>query len=225
MAMLAGQPAFERIVQRLRRSRYLNCITLATTYNPEDQPLRECAHRLGVPYYAGSPTDVLGRMLEAARAVQAEVIVQITGDCPLIDPAIVDYVIDAYIREKPDYAANVIPSTYPNGMDTEVFATSILAEVDSLTQDPADREHVTLYIYEHPERYRLLNISAPPEHTRPELRLCIDTIEDYRVVSAIYESLEPIKKDFGLVDILTFLDAHPEIAVLNSEIRQRAARG
>ncbi len=225
MALLAGKPAFAHIVERLQRSRYLDGVVLATTYNPEDEALRECARNLGVPFYAGSPSDVMGRTLAAAQSVTADLIVQITGDCPLIDPAIVDRIIAAYQREKPDYAANVIPSTYPNGMDVEVFATSLLAQAERLTQDPADREHVSCYIYERPAQYRLLNLSAPPALARPALRLCIDTQADYQVVSAIYAALYAPKPDFGLGDILAFLDAHPALLGLNQAVPQKPVRG
>jgi spore coat polysaccharide biosynthesis protein SpsF len=244
MAMLAGKPAFEHIVERLRRSRYLDGVMLATTFRPEDEALRACARRLGVPFYAGSSEDVLGRMLAAARSVSAEVIVQITGDCPLIDPQISDRVIEAYLKEKPDYAVTLIQApdelpegdtlsggpasarrpSYPTGTETEVFATSLLADVDAITQDPADREHVSLYIYEHPEKYRLLYVTAPSEHARPEFRLCIDTQEDYQVVSAIYDALYPIHPAFGLSDIISFLDANPGLAAINAEVKEKPVR-
>jgi spore coat polysaccharide biosynthesis protein SpsF len=224
MAMLAGKPAFAHLAERLKRSRLLDDIVLATTHLPEDEPLRACAASLEVPFFAGSPSDVLGRTLKAARSVAAEVIVQVTGDCPLIDPQIVDRVIQTYRAERPDYAANVIPSTYPNGMDVEVFATSLLSEVDGITTDAVDREHVSLYIYEHPDRYRLINVAAPAHLSRPQLRLCIDTEQDYEVVRAIYQALYPIRPDFHLDDILGFLDAHPAIAALNASVEQKPAR-
>jgi spore coat polysaccharide biosynthesis protein SpsF len=221
MARLAGKPAFEHIIERLARSRYLHGMVLATTTLAQDAILRDCAKRLGVPFYAGSSDDVLGRTLGAARSVTAELIVQITGDCPLIDPEITDSVIEAYYAEEPDYAANVIPLTYPTGTETEVFATALLADVEAITHDPVDREHVSLYIYEHPEKYRLLNVTAPPQYARPEFRLCIDTAEDYRAVGAIYDALYPTHPDFGLREIIEFLDAHPEIAVINSGVKQK----
>ena len=244
MARLAGKPSFAHIVERLGRSRCLDGIVLATTSRPEDEALRACAKRVGVPFYAGSAEDVLGRIVAAARSVDAEVIVQITGDCPLIDPRISDRVIEAYRTEKPDYAINVIQapddppegalllgcptalrrSPYPTGMETEVFATKQLAEVETITQDPADREHVSLYFYEHPDKYRLLYVPAPPEHRRPDVRLCVDTPEDYRVVSAVYDALYPTDPDFGLSEIIAFLDAHPEIATINTGVKQKPVR-
>lgn len=224
MALLAGKPAFVHIAERLGRSRHLTGVVLATTTLAEDDSLRAAARSLSVPHFSGSVVDVLGRTLAAARSVAADVIVQITGDCPLVDPGVVDRVIEAYRRERPDYASNIRPPTYPNGFDTEVFATSVLAEVDRLTSDTADREHVSLYIYEHPERYRLLGVTAPPEHCWPELRLTLDTAEDHALISAVFDALHPLNPRFGLSDVLAFLRAHPNLLELNRHIPQRPPR-
>ena len=216
MAVLAGRPSLAHIVARLRRSRHLDGIVVATPDGAENDPIRACARAQGVPCFSGSEDDVLGRTLGAARSVGAEVIVQVTGDCPLADPRIVDRVIEAYRRDRPDYAANCLARSYPDGMDVEVFSTAVLAEADRATTDPGDREHVSLYIYGHPERYRLLNVPAPPEHTWPDLRLTLDTPEDYRVIGAIYDRLYPNDPDFGLDETLAWLRAHPEVLTAGS---------
>jgi spore coat polysaccharide biosynthesis protein SpsF len=199
-------------------------VVVATTDHPRDDVIRACARSLDAPVFSGSEQDVLDRTLRAARSVDAELIVQITGDSPLIDPEVVDRTIAAYLEQRPDYACNRMPETYPNGMDTEVFATSVLAEVEGLTRDPVDREHVSLYIYEHPERYRLLNVAAPPEHQWPELRLTLDTEPDYRLISAVYEALTPKDPMVRLADVLTWLRAHPEVLALNAQIQQKPVR-
>lgn len=224
MAILAGKPAFQQIAERLGSSRHLSGVVLATTDLPQDKPLRDCARRLGVPHFAGSSEDVLGRTLAAAKFVGADRIVQVTGDCPLIDPIVVDYTIEAYIRERPDYAYNRLIETYPNGMDTEVFATSILEEVAELTNDPADREHVSLYIYEHPERYRLLNVEAPPEHRWPDLRLTLDTREDYELISKLFDALYPRNPLFSLTEIIECLTANRSWLEINRQVTQKPAR-
>jgi spore coat polysaccharide biosynthesis protein SpsF len=224
MAPLASRPSLAHIITRLRHSRYLDGVVIATTEHATDDPIRACAQSENVPVFSGSEDDVLERTLRAAQSVKADVIVQVTGDCPLIDAQVVDRTIAAYLESKPDYASNDMLETYPKGMDTEIFSTEVLAQVAMLTKDPADREHVSLYIYEHPQRYRLLNVAAPPEHTRPELRLCIDTREDYQVISAIYDTLYPLKPDFGLTDIFAFLDEHPDIASINANVKQKLAR-
>ncbi len=99
-----------------------------------------------------------------------------------------------------------------------MFSTDLLAEVDRLTQDPRDREHVSLYIYEHPERYRLVGIEARGRQRRPDLRLTLDTAEDLAVIRAVYEALWPENPDFTIDDVIDFLDSHPELAELNRSV-------
>jgi spore coat polysaccharide biosynthesis protein SpsF len=130
-------------------------------------------------------------------------------------------VVRAYRDANVDYVSNTLQCTYPDGMDTQVFATEVLADVASRTQDPVDHEHVSLYIYRHPEVYSLANVAAPPQEKRPELRLTLDTAEDLAVIHAIFEALRPGKPDFPLVDMLAFLDANPQIAALNADVQGR----
>lgn len=220
----AGKSLLEHLIERLRRAKGLDQIVVATTDNDIDGPIVQLARRLKVGCFRGSEDDVLSRVLGAAQALRADVIVEITGDCPLIDPAIVEFCIKRYFEAGVDYVSNVLEPSYPIGMNTQVFATDTLKEVDRLTHDPSDREHVSLYIYSHPAKYKLLNLSAPPQHTRPKVRLTLDTAEDYRVIKAIFEALYPLKRGFGLNDILAFLDAHPEIAAINAGVQQKPAR-
>src|SRR3954464_13192916 len=174
-----GKPLLELMVERLKRCRHLDAIVIATTEDASSDPLEELASRLGIGCFRGSEDDVLARVLGAAQAYDAELIVETTGDCPLIDPATVDLVISRFHEAGVDYCANNLERTYPRGMDAQAFPTAVLAEVASLTDDPSDREHVSLYIYEHPERYRLRNVASDrPESA--ELRLTVDTAEDYK---------------------------------------------
>ena len=221
MAELVGRPSLAHIVDRLNRAAELDGVVVATTDRGEDDPIRVCAAAAGVPCFSGSPDDVLGRTLAAARSVRARTIVQITGDCPLIDPAVVDRVIARYRDERPDYAANVLGDrlTFPAGLSVEVFGTRLLSEVDTLTADSRDREHVSLFIYEHPERYRLLEVEATGDERRPDLWLTLDTEDDLRGIRAIYEALFPSNPHFGYREILDLVARRPEIAALNRSPR------
>lgn len=220
---VAGRPLLARMVERLRRSARLDHVVFATTADASSDPIEALAGELGVGCFRGSETDVLARVLGAAQADGATRIVEVTGDCPLVDPALVDAVVDAFDAGAYDYAANNLEPTYPRGMDVQIFPTAVLAEVAERTQDPADREHVSLYIYEHPERYRLRSVRADPP-LAPELRLTVDTPEDLALVRAVFEGLLPVREDFGLSDILAFLAAHPEVAALNAHVQQKAVR-
>jgi spore coat polysaccharide biosynthesis protein SpsF len=216
MALLAGRPSLAHIVDRLRRVTDLDGVVVATTAEPSDEPIRTLASELGVPCHAGSVDDVLGRTLGATRAVGARTIVQVTGDCPLVEPALVAQALDVYRAERPDYVSTVLGGeTFPAGLDVEVFSTELLTTVESLTDDPRDREHVSIYIYEHPEQFRCLGIEASGSRRRPDLRVCIDTAEDLEVVGAVYEALWPANPAFGIDDVIAFLDRHPELARRN----------
>ncbi len=224
MLPAAGKPLLEHLVERLQRVPQLNGIVIATTTKPIDDSILRLSDKLGVAHFRGSEHDVLERVLGAAHAVGADVIVETTADCPLLDPTIVERCVERYFSEQVDYVSNFLQPSYPIGMNTQVFATSVLEEVSRLTKNPIDHEHVSLYIYSHPEKFRLLNVSAPLESARPELRLTLDTIEDYHLISAVFNALYPSKRDFNLTDILTFLDAHPQIASINANVQQKRVR-
>ena len=219
----AGKPLLEHMIERLQRVEELDEIVIASTEDASSDPLEALAQRLGVGCFRGSEDDVLARVLGAAQAYDAELIVETTGDCPLIDPATVSLVIERFHASGVDYCANNLERTYPRGMDTQVFPTAVLAEVATLTDDPHDREHVSLYIYEHPERYRIESVRSE----RPEtgaLRLTVDTEDDYELVRTVFEELYPANPAFGLPEILALLDARPELADLNRHIEQKAIR-
>lgn len=219
-----GKPMLELLIERLRQARRIDAIVVATTENPADDALEELARRLGVGCFRGSEEDVLDRVLRAAQSVQADAIVEITGDCPLIDPEVVDQLVSVYGTKRYDYVANFLKRTYPAGLDNQVFGTALLAEVARLTQDPADREHVSLYIYEHPERYKLYNVESGLPEKYWDLRLTLDTPEDYQLIATIYEELYPKNPAFRLGDVLCLFDRRPELASLNAQIFDKPVR-
>jgi spore coat polysaccharide biosynthesis protein SpsF len=219
----AGKPLLEHMIERLRQVRGLDAIVIATTEESSSDPIAELAGRLEVGCFRGSEEDVLARVLGAAEAHGAELIVEATGDCPLIDPRVVDRVLDRFLAGGVDYCSNTLERTYPRGMDVQAFPTAVLAEVAGLTDDPADREHVSLYIYEHPERYRLRSVvSDRPEAA--DVRLTVDTPEDYALIREIFDVLYPRDPEFGLEAILALLDERPELAALNRHVGQKPAR-
>lgn len=218
-----GRPLLALMIERLRRAQRIDEIVVATTRDPSSDPIEALARELGVGCFRGPEDDVLARVLGAARAHGADVIVETTGDCPLIDPGVVDRVIGEYLAGGADYCSNTLERTYPRGMDVQVFATDVLAEVDGLTDDPSDREHVSLYIYEHPERYALRSVRSD----RPEtgaLRLTVDTPQDLAVVRGVVEALYPADPAFTLDDVLALLAARPALAALNAGVEQKPVR-
>lgn len=220
---IAGKPALQMLIERLKRSTYLDGICVATTVNVADDPIATLAEELGVSVFRGSETDVLGRVLGAARSRTADIIVEITGDCPFVDPLLVDRAIEEFFAHDVDYASNTIHSTYANGFDVQVFPTSVLAEVDALTQDPVDRTHVSYYIYMHPEKYTLHNWVAGAESHGPEFRMTLDEDADYRALLKVADALLPVDPNFSAKEVTQYLRTHPEVVALNSNIRQKEA--
>ena len=221
---ILGKSMLSRMIERLRRVRGADRIVVATTDAPADDPIVALAVAEGVGCHRGSEDDVLQRVLDAAAGANADLIVETTGDCPLIDPGVVDLVIDRFRAANVDYAANVLAPTYPRGLDVQVFPTTVLAEVASLTTDPADREHVSLYIYQHPERFRLLNVASGYPPAVGALRWTVDTAEDLTLVTAVYDALYPSQPTFAWTDVLALLERQPELMLINPHVRQKAAR-
>lgn len=220
---LAGKPALERLVERIRRSRYVDDIVVATTINNDDQPIIDLCKKIGCSYFRGSEEDVLSRVLEAAISVNGDIIVEITGDCPLIDHRHIDKVIELFYSGEYDYASNTIERTFPDGFDVQVFPVHVLEEVDRLTQDPIDRVHVSYYIYSHPERYKLVNWKAEGDMYWPGLGITLDEEDDYTLIKKIFEKLLPVNEDFSAEDIVNLLRKQPELVEINSDVRRKLA--
>ena len=221
---LAGKPALQQLVERLRRSRYLDEVVVATTDRSTDDPVAEMCRRIGCPVFRGSEDDVLARVLGAAKSVSGDLIVEITGDCPAVDWRHVDLLIETFFAGQYDYVANVAgPRPYPVGFEVQVFPTAVLAEVDQLTQNPVDHEHVSLYIYSHPERYRIHYVEAGPELYQPDLEVTLDTPEDYQLIQAIFKALLPSNPDFSALDVVNLLQQQPELLALTRDVKRKYA--
>jgi spore coat polysaccharide biosynthesis protein SpsF len=218
---IAGMPALELLITRLKRSKYLDAICVATTTNPQDDPVITLAKKLGVGYFRGSESDVLGRVLGAAQSMSADIIVEITGDCPFEDPALIDRGIEEFFTHDVDCATNLMKETFAIGFDVQVFPTKVLAEVDTLTQEPIDRTHVSYYIYQHPEKYRLHNWEADPDCYGPDHRMTLDEEADYQALCAVADALFPENSNFSARDITQYLRAHPEVVAINKHVRQK----
>ncbi len=222
LAQAAGRPMLELMIERLRRAKGVDAIVIATTDRASDDPVEALARRLGIGVFRGSEDDVRGRVLGALRAFGASVHIELTGDCPLLDPAIVDRVIAAWDETGADYVANDLEESYPLGMAVAVYRTAILADAEARGDEAVYREHPSLFICRHPELYRLVNVAAPASERRPDLRLTLDTVEDLAVIRAVFEAMRP-DSVFTLGCIIGYLDAHPEITRLNAHVTQRRA--
>ena len=221
---ILGKPMLELMIERLRRARTIDEVVIATTDQPSDEPIAALGRRLGTPVHRGSEDDVLLRVLEAARANRADVIVEVMGDCPLIDPGLLDKTVGDFCIGGADFVATTLEYTAPRGTDIRVFTTAALAEINRVSSDQADHEHVSLHFWEHPEKYRLRNV--PTHFAKPAAawRLTVDTPEDFDLIRHIYEALYPGQPAFTLADVLDFLEAHPGLAALNQQVHQKPVR-
>ena len=170
---------------------------------------------------------MLTRVVEAVQAVNGDIIVEITGDCPLADPVIIDELVDIYLQSGADYVSNVLEATYPAGMDVQVFSLKVLKEVSAVATTAEEREHVSWLIYREPEKtkYKLLNVKGPQSFYHPTMRLMVDYKEDLEFITKIFEYLYPSNPAFGLSDIFNLLKARPELLSINSDIEVKVAQG
>jgi len=225
-----GKPVLEILIDRLKRSKYINEIVIATSSNDADDRIEELGKELNVAVFRGSEDDVLGRVVGAVETLKGDIIVEITGDCPLMDPEVMDSVIEEYIENYPeyDYVTNIgyvenEVREIPIGMDIRVFTFKDLKYISEITDDPEDREHVSLYFFRTGKnKYKLFNIKTPDKWKRDySVRLALDTKEDFQFIEKIYTELNKINKEFGLEDILNFLDENKELLKINSEVIQK----
>jgi spore coat polysaccharide biosynthesis protein SpsF len=213
MRSVLGRPLLEFLVERLKFSSTLDGICLATTDRATDDCLEELAERMGILSFRGSEHDVLKRVHGAAEFAGAEVIVEITADCPLMDPFVVDRVVNTYRNSRCDYVANILKRTYPDGFDVQVFSTNALRRAAALTTDPRDREHVSCYFYEHPELFSLANVESGLPERFWNCRLTVDYLQDFERIRKIFDALYPINPVFTLEDVCEFLSRNPSLIV------------
>jgi len=179
---IMGKPMLELMCERLQRSRLIDDLVIATTDQESDEPIVDLAKKIGVLFFRGSEDDVLLRVLNAAKTYKADIIVETTGDCPLNDPAMVDKVVADFLMGGADFVSNTLQYSTPRGTDVRVFKTESLNEINDISDDLADHEHVSLHYWEHPEKYRLRNVSTDFDESVKDWRLTVDTIEDFNLV-------------------------------------------
>ena len=216
-----GKPLLEYQIERLRRVKLADEIVIATTTNNADQPIIDLCDRLSIPYYRGSEDDVLARYHSAAIFHQADTVVRVTSDCPVIDPQVIDRVIYTYIDEYPkyDYVSNCLERTYPRGMDTEIFSFNALEQAFQQAITQPDREHVTPFIYLQIHKYNLGKVMY--FENQGDHRWTVDTPDDFELIRIIIESLYPLKIEFTLEDCLELFAHNPKLTKINKHVEQK----
>lgn len=213
-----GKTLLEHLLKRLQRAWTLDAIVVATTTNPADDAIARLLQRQKTLCFRGSEQDVLDRYYRAAKEFGIGDVVRITADCPLMDPAVVDVVVGAYEKKKRRlaYVSNINPPTFPDGMDVEVFSFNALEEAWNKARLPSEREHVTPYIRNHPDKFPSFNVAAPRDLSA--FRLTVDEPRDLALIRRIFWTLYPKKRLFRLEDIVRLLHHEPRLVGINAGI-------
>lgn len=221
MADLAGQPMLVRVVDRVSQARTLDDVVVATTRRPEDDAIVKMCLERKYPFFRGSEEDVLDRYYRAASISGVGVVVRITSDCPLIEPDIIDRIINEFLQcSDADYASNTLKRTFPRGLDVEVFSFNALKRAWEEDKNQAWREHVTRYIQHHPDIFSVHNVTSDADYSH--MRWTVDTNEDLAFVRRIYDYFQT--DTFHWTEVLGLLSAHPDWLEINRHIRQKSIK-
>jgi spore coat polysaccharide biosynthesis protein SpsF (cytidylyltransferase family) len=224
LADISGRPMLWHVVDRLKHCGLLDEIAVATSKNSENNVVETFCKENKIPFYSGSENDVLDRYYQAARMFEADVVIRITADCPLIDPVVTDKVVSEYITHQKacDSASNIVKRTYPRGLDTEAVSFRALGKCWQDAKEPHQREHVTIYLYEHPELFRMNEVRNSEDLSG--LRWTVDCDEDMSLIREIYKRLYDGKNIFFMQDVLALYKKYPELADINKDIKQKPVK-
>jgi len=220
-----GKPLIQWQIERLKRSKLIDDVIIATTSSRKDDPIEKLCKELGVNYFRGSEKDVLNRVSNTLKEFKVDIHVECFGDSPLVDPQIIDEFIDFFLKnsDKIDYLSSALKSSYPAGLETSIYKSTTLFEIDRMlkSQDPY-REHVGFNITRYSEKYRLFSLEAPIHLKRPDIYLEVDTKNDFKLIELIINNFS--KKEFNYFDtfeIINFLNKNPELIKINQDEERR----
>lgn len=216
---LAGEPLLARVVSRTLRAKSMNDVVVATTKDPTDDAIVDLCQERGWQFFRGNQEDVLDRYYQSALAFEADIIARITSDCPLIEPEIIDRMVNEFLSHYPevDYVSNSLQRTFPLGLDVEVMSFDALEKAWQEDNNPIWREHVTPYLRRHPKKFRTRNVASDIDYSY--MRWTVDTIEDLTFIRKIYNHFQ--SDIFTWREVLRLLEIHPEWLKINQEVQQK----
>ena len=218
---ILGKPLLGYELERLKKVRLADGLLVATSVNAADDAIAEYCKKRSVSCFRGSEEDVLARFYEAAKQASAETVVRVCGDSPLVDPELVDRTIERYLKDRGelDYVSNVLKRTFPRGLDCEVFSFKALEEATREATLKSEREHVTPFIYNRPQRYRLAGVEG--DRDLSGYRWTVDTEEDFELIQKILSQVSPENPAFGMLDVLRLYEKNPGWKQINEHVQQR----
>ena len=217
----SGITCLEQVIRRLKKSKRLNKIIIATTKETEDNPIINISKKENVQCFKGSKENVLSRYYFAAKENDIDTIIRVTSDCPCIDAQIVDLAINEHLKTNIDYTSDSLMRTYPHGLDVEVFNFNSLEKAYKNAKEDYEKEHVTPYINRNPQIFKINEIKAPKELYAPDIRVTLDTEEDYTLLCAVFDYLYPKNRYFNAYDIVNLFKEKPWLKLINKKIIQK----
>lgn len=215
---LEGKTVLERVVERVRAGKFIDEVVVATGSETDNFAIVELCQRSGINIFCGSENDVLDRFYQAALKYKAGQIIRVTADCPLIDPAVIDDVINLHLKEEADYSSNAIKESYPDGEDVEIMTLAALKNAWENACLRSQREHVTVYIRNNPSIFKICNLEN--EQNLSDKRWTLDEHRDYDFIKNIYKFLYQQNRLFGMKEILALLCRRPELELINRGIER-----
>lgn len=223
MKIIKNKTILGHVITRIKKAKNVSDVIIATTDKHSDDIIVEEAKKLNVKYFRGSEEDVLSRYYYAAKDNKSDIIIRITSDCPVIDPKIIDIMVEEFLeyqqKEHIDYLSNTVERTFPRGLDIEILKFDILERCFYDADKDYEREHVTPYIYLNEGKFKIKQYKNTLDYSN--YRWTLDTIEDFQVIEKIYDNLYREDELFYFEDILKFIIDHPEIAAINKDIEQK----
>lgn len=221
MLPFGEEPALGLLLKRVSSAEKLDEVIVATTEEKGDLPIIRFCEKLGVKSFRGSENDVMKRVLDTARHCEADLICELMGDSPFLDPTEINRAITEYQARDCDYLSNFWPeNTYPLGFAVQVYRTEVLSRAEKMTQDPVDRSHVTTFIYQNPDLFVLEGIKALSECHAPDLRMALDQSEDYEAMQEVFEGINGSENPFfSMKDCIRFLRNNPRVIKINQNVR------
>jgi spore coat polysaccharide biosynthesis protein SpsF len=217
---ILGAPMLQRQIERLKRAARIDRLVVATSVEQDDAAIVQLCRKIDVECFRGNLTDVLDRFYQCAAGYSPDAVVRTTGDCPLIDPSVVDACVEHFGANVFDYVSNSLQRTFPDGLDVEVFSFAALERAWKEAQLPSEREHVTPYIYNNPDKFKISQFVSPVDLSGP--RWTVDELPDYEFVCRVYEALYPKRPNFDMQDVFELVRARPELKDINSHLESGA---
>ncbi len=215
MKIIGGKPELEQVYDRCKMAD-VGEVIIATSDKKENDIIEQFCKEKGIKYFRGAEEDVLDRLYQTALKYGLDIIIRITGDCPLISPEIINKAIKEFKKDEMDYLSNAVSRNYPRGLDVEIFSFKALEIAHELAKEKSEREHVTSFIYGHPDKFRLGYLTTEGGLEHPEIRLCLDTQEDLDLLNIIYDSLK-VTKETPICEVISFLLEHPDLIKMNNQ--------